>query len=319
MKILNSVNDFPKLDRVFISIGNFDGFHIGHQKIIEEMKESCGEKYPLFVITFRHAPLTILKPEKFKGYIFPLNYKEKIFEKIGIDFLASLDFREVKDWDKEKFVMFLKSRFREIYLFIGEDFRFGKNNEGEVKFLTKEIQNVKVIKKVKYENFEVSSSLIRNLLQKGEIEKANKMLSRPFFICSEVEKGDGIGSKIGFPTLNLKENEQVIPAIGIYFTLYRLEKKIFPAMTYIGTRPTLGKNSLRNETNILEIDNESIKILNEKEKHCIYFIKKIREEKRLHNLEELKNLLYNDRKVVLDLFKIYNDIGGLKDESFYGY
>ncbi|MGC8765579.1 MAG: bifunctional riboflavin kinase/FAD synthetase [Brevinematia bacterium] len=311
MKIINSTKDFPFLSEVCLTIGNFDGFHIGHQKIIASMKLA---NKPSFVITFKRAPLEILNPQRFKGYIFPYGYKVKIFRQLGIDYLAMLDFNEIKDWTKEKFLDFLKSRFKVIHLFIGEDFRFGKGNEGDVTYLSKSLSNVEVVEKVKIGNVKVSSTLVRDLLSEGRIEEANEMLSRPYFITSYVERGDGIGSRIGFPTLNLKKNEQVILANGVYFTLYRLDEKVFPAMTYIGNRPTLGKREFRNETNIIEIGESTIQLIKKKKKHSILFIKRIRDEKRLHNLEELKNLLYNDRKVVLDLFKVYNEIGGLKDE-----
>ncbi len=313
MKLIEKISDFPYLDEVFLTVGNFDGFHRGHQRIIDELvRHSLGRDR--FVITFKRAPLEILNPENFKGYIFPFGYKDEIFGKLSIDYLASLDFSEIKELTREEFVNFLKQRFKKINIFIGYDFRFGKNNSGDVDFLKKMVDNVFVVEKVCLDGERISSSLIRDLISKGEIEIANKMLGRNYFIYSTEIKGDGLGSKIGFPTINLKINEQILPSTGVYFTIYKLGEKIFPAMTYIGNRPTINGKEMRNETNIIGLGEDEARKLSLIKEHKIYFIKKTREEKKLHNLEELKNLLYNDREVILSLFKAN---GGFKDEFYY--
>ncbi len=304
MKIFHKLDEIPFTDEIYLSIGNYDGFHLGHKRITDELIKAAGHKKKC-LITFKKAPLEFLEKEKFKGYIFPFGYKEKIFEEYGFDYFISLDFNEVKDIDKENFIKMLKEKFSKINIFIGYNFRFGKNNEGNIEFLKQKIENTFIIDKVSIDGKKISSSLIRELIAKGEIEKANIFLGREYFIDSEEIKGDGIGSKIGFPTINLKINEQVLPSYGVYFTIYKIEDKVFPAMTYIGKRPTFNGSELRNETNIINLDNESLKIIKKIKKHKIFFIKKTREEKKCHNLEELKNLLYNDREIILNLFKEY--------------
>ncbi|MCX7820982.1 MAG: bifunctional riboflavin kinase/FAD synthetase [Brevinematales bacterium] len=314
MKLIETLEDFPNLEEVFLTIGNFDGFHLGHKKIIDELMKFSQQKESnrnRFVITFKKSPLEILNPSIFKGYVFPFGCKEEVFEKLGIDYLANLDFLLLKDITREEFVNFLKEKFKRINIFIGYDFRFGKENMGDVDFLKKNFENVFVVDKVDFDGERISSSLIRDLISNGEIEKANRMLGRNYFIYSDEIKGDGLGRRIGFPTINLKINEQILPSTGVYFTIYKLKERIFPAMTYIGKRPTIDGTEMRNETNIIGLNEVEVMELSKIKKHKIYFVKKTREEKKLHNLEELKNLLYNDREVILSLFKAN---GGIKDE-----
>jgi len=312
MKKIEKISDLPQKDEVFLTIGNFDGLHIGHKKIFDEMiNDSKGKD--TFVITFKNAALEILNPKAFSGYIFPEGYKEIFIKKLNIDYFVLLDFMDVKDIEAANFINILKEKFKKINIYVGEDFKFGRKNRGDVELIKKCVENVKVIPDVLIDGEKVSSSRIRQLIISGNVEKAYKMLSRPYFYISESVRGNGLGSKLGFPTINMVKNNQVLPAYGVYFTIYKFEDKIFPAMTYIGTRPTLNTKELRIETNIINLDKETEKLIKKLKKHCILFIKKTRDEKKFHNLEELKNFLYNDREIILNLYKEIEKTGGFEN------
>jgi riboflavin kinase/FMN adenylyltransferase len=309
MKVIYSLTDLPELDTVYLTIGNFDGLHLGHRKIIQTLLEEAKGKTSV-VITFEKAPLEFLNSRHFKGYLFPSCVKQIFLEQMGIDFMVSLHFPDVMDIPAHKFLSLIFERVKEPHLFVGHDFKFGKNNSGSIHFLRKEAArlnfSVKEIEKITIHNTTICSSLIREKIQEGKMEEASLMLGRYYFISFFIEKGDGIGKTIGFPTINLKINEQVLPEKGVYFTLYRLGNKIFPAMTYIGNRPVLNGTQMRHETHIINLEGNEDQVKRE-EIQTIFFVKKIRDEKKFHNLEELRKNLYNDKEFILRLFEKEKD------------
>lgn len=309
MKIHTDLSSLPKFDEAYVTIGNFDGLHIGHQRILGKMCKDAGSK-PTIAVTFEKAPIESLNPGKFKGYLFPYGYKKHFLKKLGVGHMVNLTFEDVRDIPADDFIEILLKKIKKARLYVGYNFRFGKGNTGSASTLEKESVRdgfkLTVIDRIICGKTVVSSSTIRDLISEGNVEKASEFLGRPYFLASSAEKGDGIGSKIGFPTLNIKENGQVLPKEGVYFTLYQHNGHFFPAMTYVGRRPTLTDNGgpVRIETNILEFNGDISRIGRLRE-HRIFFIRMTRGEKKLHNLDELKKILYNDRKVIMDLYKRY--------------
>lgn len=307
MKVIETLDAIPKLKQAFITIGNFDGLHIGHQKIMRTLLEKASGQ-PTLVFTFTESPLSILKPELFKGYLFPQSYKAYFIGKMGIDYLVSMDFNAVRSLSADEFLDKILSKIDIPHFFVGPDFKFGRSNSGSIETLEAQKQlgkiGLTVLEKAAYNTEIVSSSAIRSFIMTGQVEFASSMLSRPYFIESTQIRGDRIGSKIGFPTLNLKINHQVLPGEGIYFTYYLHQGKYLPAMSYIGKRPTINGQEIRNETHIIDFTGEESSIEN-KDKHILLYIKKIREEKKFNNLDELQKKLYNDRQVVLAFHQSY--------------
>jgi len=320
-KIYRGLNEIPHFSEGYITIGNFDGLHLGHQEIINKLISDSKGKNTI-AITFEKATSQILHPESFRGYIFPQDFKNKALSKMGIKYIVLLNFNEIASLSSQDFLNFIKSRIKSIHLYVGNDFKFGKNNHGNIYTLMKEEKkgnfSVTVLNKRCYKGIPISSSIIRQEISRGDLKMANTMLGRPYFITSEKIKGNGIGSKIGFPTINLKLNEQVIPESGVYFSLFYFKKRFFPSMTYIGKRPTLNGNTIHNETNILEFDGD-FKTFRNGEKYTVLFLSKTRDEKKLNNLEELQKIIYNDRKKVLELYTRYRksmDEGSLRTALF---
>ncbi len=323
MQIYRTLEDLPDFSAAFVTIGNFDGLHPGHRKIISALREAAGDK-PTVAVTFDRAPVEFLNPAAFRGTLFATGEKARALERLGIGHLVMLDFQSVRDLPASVFLESLLRKAGRLSLFVGYNFRFGRHNAGSAFSLKKAARekgfSLSVIDRVVRAGRTVSSSAIRTLIHRGRVEQACELLGRPYAITAPSEKGDGLGAKIGFPTLNLADNPQVLPASGVYFTLYRRNGRIYPSMTYIGRRPTLkgGNGRIRNETHVLEYDSNPDKI-GDCPEHTVFFIRRTRGEKKLRNLEELGKVLYNDRRVILDLYRTYRtgaDPQNLLSEEF---
>ncbi len=307
MHIYQNLDQLPEMDEAFITIGNFDGLHLGHQKIINTMIHDANGKTTI-VITFQKSPIEILYPDKFGGYIFPYGYKIKFIEKTGLEHIFLLDFEKVAMIEALDFINLIRNKIHNPSLFVGFNFRFGKDNKGNIELLQREALlnkfSVKVIDQLSYNEMNqakiISSSLIRNCISKGEMNTVTAMLGRPYIYSSKVIKGNGIGRHIGFPTINLSKNNQILPQNGVYYTLTFINCSFYPAMTYIGNRPTFPDNQLRIETNIINYNGP----LNG-DTFAIFFIQRVRKENKFNNLEELQKYLYNDKEMVLNLHKSY--------------
>lgn len=311
MICLYKIDDLPELDEAYITIGNFDGLHIAHQRIINTLINKAGRK-PKIVISFCESPRKILKPESFSGYLMPVNIKNQFLSHLGVDFLICPDFIKIKNMTATEFLDFLSQKVKIIHFVIGFDSVIGSDRKG-IDYINDYLQEkhpggtVETMDQMFLDGQRVSSSGIRRFIKQGKIEEANSFLGRPYLYYSIKVSGDKIGKKIGFPTVNLKPNEQVLPKVGVYFTIFYVNQTIFPAMTYIGTRPTVKGKEMRVETNIIGFQGRLA--------HDFYpllFIKRIRGEKTLKNVEELKDMLYNDRTTIRRLFSEYDGLTQIK-------
>jgi riboflavin kinase/FMN adenylyltransferase len=305
--LFSELTDLPRLEEAYVTVGNFDGLHKGHRKIIDAMQRDAGT-LPTIAVTFEEATSLYLKPGIFKGYLFPDNYKRKALAAMGMKIIMSLSFDRIAGMEAGEFIRVLKNRIKFLHFYVGKDFRFGRGNTGSVHMLRKlardKLLTVKVIEKMKWHFLTISSSAIREKIINGRMQEAADMLGRPYFITSRKIKGDGIGAQNGYPTINLEINRQVLPQNGVYFTFFNLGDKCLPSMTYIGNRPSMKSHEKRNETNIVDAGGNLGGIKNGNE-YTVLYIKKIRNEKKFNNLDELRENLYNDRKRVLELYSRY--------------
>ena len=244
------IESLKRYEEAFVTIGNFDGLHLGHMKIIEAMKNDAGGK-PLIAVTFEESTALAVDPGKFKGYLFPPGFKMKALSLSGVKDIISLDFKSVADIEAGDFIKLFLDRIGKLHIYAGPDFRFGKGNLGSIHTLRESagphgiaggLMTLTIIEKLKAGLSAVSSSLIRDRILEGELEEAAAMLGRPYFITSRKIKGDGIGKKTGYPTINLELNRQILPHPGVYFTLFYFEGGLYPSMTYIG-RPRPSKTT----------------------------------------------------------------------------
>jgi len=286
------------------TMGVFDGIHKGHIYLLEKLKKEANlHKLPSLVITFWPDPERLLK-RNFLGYITNLEQKKKIFSDLGIDYILILKTnKSLLLLEGEKFLERIFRRIEIKSLVVGEDFSFGYKAKAGLSALAvfssyKKFKLI-VVKKKRIREEPVSSSLIRNLINKGEFRKAETLLGRKFVIWMRVIPGKGLGKKIGFPTLNLKNEGFVLPSRGIY-AVKILNEKEYVGVCNIGFKPTVSKkNTLSVEVHILNLDRSW-----RKKRVKMIFLEKIRKEKKFSDIESLKKAIQRDIEFTLTRYRV---------------
>jgi len=302
MRLIRNLNQikFP-LPKTVLTIGNFDGVHLGHLAIIEEIKKIAKEKnLSSAILTFEPHPISFLRQDRPKDFrISSLAEKLRIFKNLEIDYLIILPFNQaLADIEAQNFIdEILVKKINIKHLVIGYDFIFGKNREGNFRLLeekSKELNfDLSEILAIKSHDYTCSSTIIRNFVKSGEISLANKILGKNFTICGLVNEGKQLANQLGFPTANLISKPQIIkPKFGVYKTITtipHLNLKL-PSITNFGIKPTLLESPiLLYETHI---PNFSQNIYGKK--IIVEFIDFIREEKKFSSLDELKKQIAAD-------------------------
>ncbi len=294
------ITDLGKIKKRFsssiITLGNFDGLHLGHQELIKKIIKRAEETASLsMVVTFRPHPLKILAPDKCPPLISIYEEKIRLLEELGIDVLVkipfSLEFAAMEPRDFVKNVLCDLLGAKEI--FVGYNYRFGKGRKGDIRML-KELGEefgfvVREIEQVSLNGEVISSTRIRQLLKNGEVEAAAKFLGRPYALCGIVVKGDGRGKGLGFPTANIASRHAIIPSNGVYAVKFFVRDRLYNGVVNIGMRPTFETKTLAIEVHIFDFDEDIYG-----EEVTIYFIRKIREEKKFSGPEELKTQIRKD-------------------------
>ena len=281
-----------------ILIGNFDGLHSGHQKLFKQAKKFKKKlNLKLGVITFDPIPKMFFD-KKIKNYRLS-NFDQKVsyFEKFNVDFLINKNFN--KKFSKITYKKFIENilykSLKIKYIFVSNNFRFGYKREGNVKLLKKfqKKYQYKLInpKPLIIKNKVISSTLIRKLLQNGELSSANKILKRNWSIEGTVEKGRMMGKKIGFPTCNIDIKNYILAKTGVYAVKVNVKKnrKIYGGIANLGYRPTFNQKKLLLEVNLF---NFSGNLYNKK--LSVEFLKFIRGEKKFNGVDDLRNQIKRD-------------------------
>jgi riboflavin kinase/FMN adenylyltransferase len=237
----------PLENQVALVLGNFDGFHKGHMTLLEEAKRISVEAgIQSAVFSFEPHPSFVLSHKEPVDLINTRREKEMVFELLGMDFYFEFPFTmELAALDPESFIKeLLLKQVNPHTIVVGEDYHFGKKRQGNVDMLRvlgeKYNFKVSVLPKMMDEEKEISSTWIRQLIKEGNIEKANFLIGRPFFITGMVRDGAKIGRTIGYPTANLTpDKEKLLPPFGVYVTKVTFDKREFYGMTNVGDRPTV--------------------------------------------------------------------------------
>ena len=298
LKVYKDFNISKKLKNSIILIGNFDGLHIGHQKLFNIARNyKFKKKLKIGVITFDPIPKMFFNPN-FKNYrISNFTQKMEILKSYRIDFIINKKFD--KKFSKIKYISFIKNvlhkKIKPKYIFVSNNFRFGNKREGNVNSLKKleKKYNYKVINPspLKKNLKVISSTLIRKYLSEGKINIANKYLKRNWSIEGRIKTGRKMGRKIGFPTCNLDIGDYIISKPGVYAVKVNIDKikKKYNGIANLGYRPTFNQKKILLEVNIF---NFSKNIYNKKLK--VEFISFIRGEKKFKNIEQLKKQIDKD-------------------------
>ena len=300
--IKNNITKIPKSDFNIATIGSFDGIHIGHKKILQTLtkiaKKNNGKS---ILITFWPHPRYVLKKNNDFKLLTSLDEKIKLFEKNKIDILYIVDFSlKFSKVSANKFIEnILLEKLKINCLLIGYNNNFGRNREGNIRYLEENKKKFDIdiisIPKQSVDKISISSTKIREYLNNGKINSANRLLGRKYSINGKIVKGNGIGRKINFPTANIEidEPKKLLPKSGVYAVEVILNKKIYLGMLNIGYNPTIKNEKKSIEVNIFEFSED---IYNNK--ISINFIRRIRNEKKFKNLNELKKQLIKDKKKI---------------------
>lgn len=305
MEVFNDLSNLPRLKKAVVTIGSFDGVHCGHQKILEKVKLLAKRiKGESVVITFHPHPRLVIYPkDKSLKLLTTIEEKVQLFKQYGIDKVVVVPFTiEFSQQSADEYIQkFLVEKFHPSYIVIGYDHRFGLNRQGNIDYLRWHgKQNgfeVVEIEKQEIEDIAVSSTKIRNALDRGDVAAAQKLLGHYFTLTGTVVKGQQIGSNIGFPTANLEivQQHKLIPPNGIYAAYVVHEKQRYQGMLYIGHRPTLKSFTNRTiEVNIFDFDKD---IYGDKLK--LELVSFIREDQKFENLDSLREQLEKDRQSAL--------------------
>lgn len=301
MALYFDIDSLPRFENAVLTIGTFDGVHLGHRTILNEVvrhtKEVKGES---IVITFEPHPRKLLFPDQPIKLITPLQQKLDLIIKAGIHHVVVAPFtKEFSQLSAEQYIRdFLVKKFQPHSIVIGYDHHFGHDRKGDINLLKEQAAEygykVFEIPAQLIDEAAVSSTKIRKALAEGRIGDAGHMLGRNYTISGTVIEGNKLGRTIGYPTANIRhsEPEQILPAIGIYAVYAKWQDKSFKGMLSIGHNPTVTDDkSIKTEVNIFDFDKEIYGDMLE-----IAFIARLRDEQKFNSLDALTEQLHKDKE-----------------------
>jgi len=286
------------LDGCWQTIGSFDGVHLGHQTLLKKLIIGAHKNFlPAVVLTFHPHPAVVLRNRQNHTYLTSPEEKAELLGNLGVDIVITHPFtRELSNMSARDFLAKLQRHLRMTHLFVGYDFALGRGREGDIsvlRLLGEEFDyRLDVINPVEMEGEKVSSSQIRNALFNGEVEKAHRLLGRPYKIGGMVIHGDGRGRLLEIPTANLQVwKERALPKSGVYICMAHLETKAYKAVTNVGYRPTFDNRTLTPvvETHILDFKQDLYGKTIE-----LSFMARLRDEQKFPDIQSLiEQILYD--------------------------
>ena len=300
LKIFHSINDFNSTKKTILTLGTFDGVHIGHKKILKKItKNTENQKYESLVLTFFPHPRMVLQEHSDIKLLNTINEKIDLLEQIGIENLVIHPFDEAfSRLTAEEFVRsILVDRFHIKKIIIGHDHRFGRNRTANIDDLIaygKEYDfEVEQISVQEINDISVSSTKIRNALVAGNMDLANDYLGYNYFLTGNIIQGKQLGRTIGFPTANLKiaEDYKLIPQNGVYIVKSTIDEQIVYGMMNIGFNPTV-----KGETQTIEIHYFDFNADLYNQKISVSVLHRLRSEQKFESLDLLKAQLQKDKK-----------------------
>lgn len=306
-----NITDFHALEPMpyrdaCITIGNFDGVHLGHQAIITRMVEEAHRHHrPVLVVTFYPNPFVYFNHQEQPYYLSTPAEKERLLLSLGVERVITLRFnREFANLTAETFLAELKHKLGLGVLVVGEDFALGKGRQGTIPVLRAIGRDhsfaVEVISRIVTAGQEVSSTLVRQMLDVGAVDHVANLLGRPYQVAGIVTHGSDRGSKIGLPTANiLPWPQKKLPAVGVYATQVHLHDQVYHGITNIGFRPTFEEQAQVNvETHILDFDGNIYG-----EKMYLAFIEKLRNEQKFSGIAAFLAQIERDKAKARRIFQ----------------
>ncbi len=308
MRIFRDLNELAEFKNSVVTIGTFDGVHIGHQKILKKLNNEAstinGES---ILFTFYPHPRMVVFPESHNlKLIQTIDEKIESLSQYGLDnviiYPFTKDFSRLTAFEFVRDILVNKLKVKK--LVIGYDHQFGRNREGNIEFLRESAEmfdfEVIEISAQEIDEVNVSSTKIRNSILDGNIDRSNDFLGRPFRVTGKVVKGNRLGRELGFPTLNLQlsNNHKILPADGVYAVEIILMNEVYKGMMNIGNNPTISEISEKKyEVHVFDFGSDVYG-----EQVVILFHQFIRKEKTFDNLEELKSQIRKDEQNIRHYF-----------------
>jgi len=304
MEIERELASVSPQKETIVTIGVFDGVHAGHRYLLDRLRRQATNDGLLSgMVTFDPHPQSVLHPDKPVPYLSNLEDRIKAFRGLGIDIIAVLTFSsEVAQLTAQQFVSLVKKQLMMRRLMVGPDFALGRDRHGNAQLLRalgREIKfSVEIIPPYTIDGEVVSSTLVRQALAQGDMEKVTRLMGHYFRLGGKTITSDRRGRVLGFPTANLDiEPQQALPPNGVYATLTYINGKGLPSATNIGVRPTFGGRKKLLETHLLNYDGD----LHGREMK-VEFVKKLRHELRFASADELKAQIARDVREVEAIF-----------------
>ena len=296
-----NANTFSGSKNTVVTIGTFDGVHIGHQKIVNRLVNQA--ELDSVILTFFPHPRMVLQQDNTIKLLHTIEEKTTVLEQLGLDHLVIHPFtKEFSRLTAQQFVEnILVNQLKAKKIIIGYDHRFGRNRTADISTFKDFGEQygfvVEEITKQDVDDVAVSSTKIRTALQKGQIEKANAFLGQPYMLTGTIVKGKGIGKTLGYPTasIQIEEAYKLIPKNGVYIVKTNFKGITYFGMMNIGTNPTVGGKSQTIETYFFNMDTDLYG-----SKMTIQMLKRIRDEKKFASVDQLIEAMQNDEKISIN-------------------
>jgi riboflavin kinase/FMN adenylyltransferase len=294
----------PQLVHPVLALGNFDGLHRGHLKIVERVKRGALERGgTAMAMTFDPHPPRVVRPDKAPPLLMTTAQKLDALQRAGIQSVAIVRFtQEMSRWDPETFVRnVLVEWVRVAEVWVGANFLFGRDRSGNFSLLRTLGQRygfrAEKIDPVRYKEFVVSSTRIRRLVGEGRVDEAGALLGHPYYIDATVVEGRRRGRELGFPTANLRTDNELVPPDGVYATTLLLDGVVHGGMTNIGVRPTFGEDVRTVETHLFNFTGDLYgRVVR------LAFVQRLRDERRFDDVDALRAQLEADQRRAERLF-----------------
>jgi len=292
--------------RTVLSVGNFDGLHLGHQKILRMVvARARAAALTAAAITFDPHPMKLLQPERAPLMIETLSQRLAGIERIGLDAVLVLRFdRALSILAPEDFLQrILMERMHVAAILVGANFRFGHCGAGDVRLLAQFGKehgfDVETISPVEVDGIVVSSTAVRNAIAEGRVGEAVPLLGHPFSLTGEIRPGAGRGRTILFPTLNMVPEQELLPKLGVYATEAVVRENVFQSVTNVGTRPTFDGQGVTVETHLFGFDEQISGGAME-----VRFHTRLRDERKFSGAEELRAQIVRDIAAAREYFAV---------------
>jgi riboflavin kinase/FMN adenylyltransferase len=295
----------PRWHNPVLALGNFDGLHRGHMKILDRVRRRAGERGGTpAAMTFDPHPPRVVRPDKAPPLLMTTTQKLEALQRAGMQGVAVVRFSpEMALWDPETFVRtVLVEWLRVVEVWVGANFLFGHDRAGTFSVLralgSRYGFRAEKIDPVRYKEFVVSSTRVRRLVTEGRVDEAGALLGHHYFIDGAVVRGAGRGRELGFPTANLATDNELLPPAGVYATMVSIGGIAFPAVTNIGVRPTFGDvDQVQVETHVLGQQRDLYD-----SRVRLSFVQRLRDERKFPDVDALKAQIEADCRAAGRLF-----------------